>query len=61
MKMQTQALETFRCSQISTVIRRCSIKCLPELEKLIGLLGSVCITKAVIEQRERQTFLTLEN
>ena len=60
MKMQTQALETFR---LLTNINRHSplfYKLSSELEKLIGLLGSVCITKAVIEQRERQTFPTLE-
>lgn len=61
MKMQTQALETFR---LLTNINRHSplfYKMSSELEKLIGQLGSICITKAVIEQREGQSISLLEN
>ena len=60
MKMQTQALETFR--MLTNINRHSPLfyKMSSELEKLIGQLGSVCITQAVIEQREGQTFPTLE-
>lgn len=61
MKMQTQALETFR--MLTNINRHSPLfyKMSSELEKLIGQLGSICITKAVIEQHEEQTFPFLNN
>ena len=56
MRLQTEANETFRFLRNINRHSPLFYKMSSELEKLVGQLGSICITKAVIEQQEGQTF-----
>ena len=60
MRLQTEALTLFRLacrtSRFSPLFPRIS----GQLERMVGQLGICCITKAVLEQREGETFSLLD-
>ncbi len=61
MRLQSEAHEVYRFASVYNRHSPLYYKMSSQLEKLLGQLGSICITKAVIEQREGETFSILED
>jgi len=60
MRLQMEAIETFRLLSNANRHSPLFYKLSAELEKLVGLLGGVCITKAVLEHQEGKSFPMLD-